>query len=497
MATIYAKNKLTGEWERVGPAANATDSTLTLAGSPADAKATGDALEEIRNQIGDINFDDIVNNIAKPDWNQNDETAPDYVKNRTHYSEFSEGIVKNYCLPETTFSSSTAPVSSANLVVGNQYIVECNGEIYNVTAQEVDVEGLVCTALGDIGLMTNGNSTGEPFVYLQVPSDMVATVGAEALVFNIHGSSSMTISIYTEGWGMVENIHHIDHKYIKDMYYETTLTNQTLVSEKTVSGFAVMQDPIYCVENPFTMTIVSGNTYTVVWDGTTYECVAATNENGLIYIGNENYCSMQAGGDIPFAIINANGTILLATESTDASHTISVVGDVTKLRKIDKKYLPETIVNIAYGSNGYEADLPFSEIYKIARSNGAVFAVMDYVTYNLVYVSSSSLVFTRSYKNSSTSSSVYLYTLVINSDNSITTNSDTLQTSTNLSGKLLPTVYSSDDGKVLTVKNGSWQKVAPASGLPDVTTTDNGKFLRVVDGAWAMATVPNAEEVAF
>lgn len=28
--------------------------------------------------------------IAQPDWNQNDETAPDYVKNRTHYTEISE-----------------------------------------------------------------------------------------------------------------------------------------------------------------------------------------------------------------------------------------------------------------------------------------------------------------------------------------------------------------------------------------------------------------------
>ena len=417
------------------------------------------------------------------DWNQNDETAPDYIKNKTHYSEFTEGIVKNYCLPEMTLTNGTIPVASAKLVANNQYIVECNGEIYNVTAQEAEVEGLMCVAVGNIGLMVDGNSTGEPFVFLQLPPEGVAMVGAEAIIANVSGASSLIISIYTEGWGRVQNIHHIDSKYIKDMYYETTLTNQTLVSEKTVSGFEVMQDPIYCATNPFAMTIVSGITYTVVWDGTTYECVAATN-NSMTYIGNENYVNMQAGGDIPFAIIDANGRIFLATESTDASHTISVTGDITKLNKIDKKYLPETIVNIAYGSNGYKADLPFSEIYKVAMNNSAVFAVMDYMTYNLVYVGYSRLVFTCPYKSSSTSSSVYLYTLVINSDNSITTNSDTLQTSTNLSGKLLPTVYSSDDGKVLTVKNGTWQKVAPASGLPDVTTTDDGKVLSVVSGAW-------------
>lgn len=60
MATIYAKNKQTGEWERVGPAANATDATLTLAGSPADAKATGEAINEIRNEIENISFEGLA-----------------------------------------------------------------------------------------------------------------------------------------------------------------------------------------------------------------------------------------------------------------------------------------------------------------------------------------------------------------------------------------------------------------------------------------------------
>lgn len=59
MATIYAKNKQTGEWERVGPAANATDSTLTLAGSPADAKATGEAIDNIQIRIENLTAEDV------------------------------------------------------------------------------------------------------------------------------------------------------------------------------------------------------------------------------------------------------------------------------------------------------------------------------------------------------------------------------------------------------------------------------------------------------
>ncbi len=30
---------------------------------------------------------------VQPDWNQNDETAADYVKNRTHYSKIARGTI--------------------------------------------------------------------------------------------------------------------------------------------------------------------------------------------------------------------------------------------------------------------------------------------------------------------------------------------------------------------------------------------------------------------
>lgn len=59
MATIYAKNKLTGEWERVGPAAAATDATLTLSGSPADAKVTGEAIRQVQDRINGLTAEDV------------------------------------------------------------------------------------------------------------------------------------------------------------------------------------------------------------------------------------------------------------------------------------------------------------------------------------------------------------------------------------------------------------------------------------------------------
>lgn len=55
MATIYAKNKITGEFEKVGPAvASLVDTTLTASGVPADAKVTGDAINNLQANIDQV-----------------------------------------------------------------------------------------------------------------------------------------------------------------------------------------------------------------------------------------------------------------------------------------------------------------------------------------------------------------------------------------------------------------------------------------------------------
>lgn len=68
MAVIYAKNKTTGEWERVSPETAVIDPTLSIEGSPADAKATGDALEEIRNQIDNISDNISFDGLATEEY---------------------------------------------------------------------------------------------------------------------------------------------------------------------------------------------------------------------------------------------------------------------------------------------------------------------------------------------------------------------------------------------------------------------------------------------
>lgn len=131
--------------------------------------------------------------------------------------------------------------------------------------------------------------------------------------------------------------------YIKGRTHWEEIKTTVIIEERTISGFALMQDPLYAVENPFMFAPNVGDTYTVTWDGTAYDVVA--NDYGMVVIGNRNYFDMLPGGDIPFAIICNSNVLFVVTESTAGSHTISISAEIEKVHKLDKKYLPDDIAS--------------------------------------------------------------------------------------------------------------------------------------------------------
>ena len=136
-----------------------------------------------------------------------------------------------------------------------------------------------------------------------------------------------------------------------------------IIAEREISGFSLMQEPLYAVENPFRMSPVVGSTYTVVWDGVSYD-VKMQSFDGLGYIGNVNYVNMASGGNIPFAIVFAED-VFLVTESPAASHTISISGAV--VHKLDSKYL-DLPTNLATTDDVQEAVDVANEAHNIANS---------------------------------------------------------------------------------------------------------------------------------
>ena len=144
---------------------------------------------------------------AQPDWNQNDSTAADYVKNRPFYTgdTVETVLVEESTVPfvpnngmymgqlESTFSAT----------VGETYKVSWDGAVYESAC--VDSHGT--TLIGNLALAGPESDTGEPFV-------MNVENGKRIQIIAAGTSASHTLSISQCVAGEVVKI---DEKFIPDV----------------------------------------------------------------------------------------------------------------------------------------------------------------------------------------------------------------------------------------------------------------------------------------
>ena len=145
---------------------------------------------------------------VQSDWNQNDKTAPDYVKNRPFYTG---DLVETVLVEESTVSfadmgdgSYGAQVQSTFVAtVGGAYKVSWDGTVYECTC--VAVSELPILFIGNLSIMGMSSDTGEPFI-IGVSNGSGITIGTKDT------SASHTISIS----GFVQEVVKIDEKYLSD-----------------------------------------------------------------------------------------------------------------------------------------------------------------------------------------------------------------------------------------------------------------------------------------
>lgn len=87
-----------------------------------------------------------------------------------------------------------------------------------------------------------------------------------------------------------------------------------------------------------------GKKYTVVWDGTVYECEAKLNEWDRAYIGNPSleYESSMPSTDEPFYFSYVGGRMFASSEHA-GTFTVAIYTDGVSVKTIDTKYLPEPL----------------------------------------------------------------------------------------------------------------------------------------------------------
>ena len=143
---------------------------------------------------------------AQPDWNQNDKTAPNYVKNRPFYTG---DLVETVLVEESIISfadqgngSYGAQVQSAfEATVGETYKVSWDGTVYECTCVAVSEPPLLF--IGNLSIMGMGSDTGEPFI--------IGVLNGEGFqIATTDTSASHTISIN----GLVQEVVKIDEKYL-------------------------------------------------------------------------------------------------------------------------------------------------------------------------------------------------------------------------------------------------------------------------------------------
>lgn len=140
---------------------------------------------------------------VQPDWNQNDSTAADYVKNRPFYTG---DPVENVLVEESTVSFAAnqgvymGQLESTFLAtVGETYKVSWDGTVYECTC--VDFSG--STIIGNPSIVGAGSDTGEPFVMIVYNGDGIQIGTADT-------SASHTISISS----YIDSVVKINQKYL-------------------------------------------------------------------------------------------------------------------------------------------------------------------------------------------------------------------------------------------------------------------------------------------
>lgn len=131
---------------------------------------------------------------VQPDWNQNDETQPDYVKNRPFYIG---NPVETVLVEESTVTfedlggvyGADFP-STFEATVGETYKVSWDGTVYECTC--VDYDG---PAIGNLSIENDYPDTGEPFLIMIYKGEGINIVTADTSASHTFSISRILVEI--------------------------------------------------------------------------------------------------------------------------------------------------------------------------------------------------------------------------------------------------------------------------------------------------------------
>lgn len=161
---------------------------------------------------------------TQPDWNQNDPTKPDYVKNRTHWEENNQTVIEwdgntegrdSTTIIDTAYYKISEEVPSLDDLVGAVATAVIDGEALELTVSESNItQGTNAIRIGDA--LVVAYNTSFTFVYDGYDVEVsVPSVGIYSAVGGIY------ISKLTYG---STTVHQLDEKFIPESIARKTAT---------------------------------------------------------------------------------------------------------------------------------------------------------------------------------------------------------------------------------------------------------------------------------
>jgi len=242
-----------------------------------------------------------MSQIENPDWNQNDPTAKDYIKNRTHWVEtiytemFSDDAVPfvdggygaNYAPDEVTWT----------LTPGENYKIVFDGVEYECDCRSYYYYGRTWTWLGNGSLLAPysqfAGDTGHPFL-----------ITATSMAAKSEGSHSIQIT------SVRDEYHCLDPMYLTDV--ESALTdNSRRILGMNASNIVTTGNSAYVAANETVQRIMMNNNYYNNLDARTHSVFLIVTPTGKTY--------KDVLGVLQLRVRQNNGTVNLTPRNSDGT----------------------------------------------------------------------------------------------------------------------------------------------------------------------------------
>ena len=292
---------------------------------------------------------------VQADLSVNDPTDPAYVKNRTHWDN--SVVIHNSTVPTKDYEwikiSDLTPTEGELMGA----VITIHHETSTIGAQTEYITSITRSGVIEEGItafLGEDNSVYVASTLIFVLSVSVPEIGEPGIYFRSEKPDTWLTEL------KYGNIHPLDEKFLPESvkvqpdlsvndendpryvkgrtHYVGDPVETELIPEQTVA-FEVF-DVIGQAASPVAIEPVEGQSYTVNFDGVTYQCVCKMLNGAYLYIGSPTAFGLEDTGE-PFIYLYDNGQSAWVAYNADTEHVLSMTTIATEIVKIPDKFLPD------------------------------------------------------------------------------------------------------------------------------------------------------------